>query len=159
MWTQCGRWQWMGNGKAAVLALGWDVHIIIHKSFKKGQIYPVVNHNEFNDIFCTYIQNSLKPCTALSSEFENCDRIAFTACEDQKTYEAELHIPSQLSMCGKHQTQLLVPWNPASLSSLIITSLFNMLLQTIVRISWDAVSMQQESENKNAHLFFYPKRF
>src|SRR6266852_5796854 len=31
------------------------------------------------------------------SEFENCDRIAFAACEDQETYETELHIPSQLS--------------------------------------------------------------
>ena len=51
----------MGNGKAAVSALGPDVHIIIHKSSK---IYPVVNHNNFNDIFWTYIQNSLKPSTA-----------------------------------------------------------------------------------------------
>jgi len=29
-----------------------------------SKIYPVVNHNDFNDIFWTYIQNSLKPSTA-----------------------------------------------------------------------------------------------
>jgi hypothetical protein len=44
-----------------VAALGPDVHINIHKSFKKK---PVVNHNDFNDIFWTYIRNSLKPSTA-----------------------------------------------------------------------------------------------
>ena len=49
------------TGYIPVAALGPDVHIIIHKSFKKR---PVVNHNNFNDIFWTYIQNSLKPSTA-----------------------------------------------------------------------------------------------
>ena len=31
---------------------------------RKGWVHPVVNHNNFNDIFWTYIQNSLKPSTA-----------------------------------------------------------------------------------------------